>query len=395
MKNYSWNQYKKEALPRQISPINLPKNLQLAISSGFFLGLLPLAGYGQGACGLSGNVTTSTNGGDHGEGYANVDGGAIDFHFYGSTAFSAFMTVGAGVSVAIAGTETGPYRVPQRLTGGETLPGAFNFQPVINGYFQLVEANFDQVDDADAFNPGESGYIAFRKGNLYGFVRITVSNPISSSSVVSSVNANMSGIASNPGNVTVGSCASLPVELTQFRAEGQKDQVELYWQTASEINNAGFDLQRSSDGRNFTSIAWIEGYGTTSETQSYYHVDTAVRPGKTYYYRLRQMDHDGQYEFSDMIVATTEEKGQNNGAGHFFPNPSRNGIVQLDLSVVQEAEWTATVFDITGRQLHTEIRLLEEGKNRLNFDFSTLDAGTYYVKLQGGERQLYRKLIIQ
>ncbi len=373
---------------------------KVTIGSGFFLGLMPLVSYGQGGCGAVNNVTGSaTTGGAHGEGNANLDGGAIDLNFYAAGALSAFMTTVAGLSIAIAGTEIGGaanYRVPRRFTGNEVLPGAYNWQPVLGSYWALVEATWNQVSNADAFNPGESGYIAVRKGNNYGFVNITIANPMSGSVVLSAYDVNLSGISTHTGNVQVGNCATLgaplPVELAYFKAKPKGNGVQLQWQTETESGNAGFEIQRSSDGKTFKSIAWVDGHGNSDELIDYYYDDKALRAGQTYYYRLKQIDYDGQFEFSDMVVVILD--GKQTQVGEVFPNPVEQGQFSLEITTKASVEWTLSLYDMSGRLHHKEVRQVAEGFNRLQFAFPELEKGSFFLKLENETERIYRKLII-
>ena len=368
------------------------KNLPLAIGSGFFLGLVPLISYGQGGCGAANNVTANTTGGAHGEGFVNFDGGGNELNFYGSTSFSGWMTVSASLSVAIAGTESPAYRAVRRFTGGETIPGAYNFQRPIGNYFQLVETNWDQVDDADAFNQNETGYIAVKKGSNYGFARITIPASISSSVVVGSIDVNLTGLSNSSNNVEVGACASLPVELTRFEAKFKGREVKLIWETDTESNNAGFEILRSTDGRRFTGVGWAIGFGNSEIPRSYTFIDKGMALGQTYYYRLKQIDFDGQFEYSEIISVNVDSK--NHVVGTPFPNPTENGKFQLELYTAKEGDWSVSLFDITGNLLFRKDQVLEKGNHLLQYDFSDFSSGNYFIKLENGQTNEYRRVVI-
>ncbi len=91
----------------------------------------------------------------------------------------------------------------------------------------------------------------------------------------------------------------LPVELTSFSAVKLTNGVKLSWTTASEINNSGFDIERSSNNKSFNKIAFIPGHGTSTEALSYSYVDNS-QSGKTYY-RLKQVDFDGSFNYSKTV----------------------------------------------------------------------------------------------
>ncbi|MEQ9465812.1 MAG: hypothetical protein RLN88_00290 [Ekhidna sp.] len=115
----------------------------------------------------------------------------------------------------------------------------------------------------------------------------------------------------------------LPVEMVYFRGEATNDEVRLNWLTASEINNEGFEIERSSDGVHFTQIAFVAGFGTTNEPNEYTYIDRSV--AERSYYRLKQVDFDGQFEYSSIIAING---GSMAGKLEAYPNPT-NGPVHL------------------------------------------------------------------
>ena len=92
----------------------------------------------------------------------------------------------------------------------------------------------------------------------------------------------------------------IPVELTSFTATTNGKEVILNWSTATELNNQGFEIQRSTEGEEFFTVGFVNGHGTTTEQQNYSYADRNLDDGK-YYYRLKQVDYDGSYEYSDVV----------------------------------------------------------------------------------------------
>jgi len=90
-------------------------------------------------------------------------------------------------------------------------------------------------------------------------------------------------------NITAGQTGLLPVEFLTFYANANANQILINWETASESNNAGFEVQRSTDGREFQNLDFVEGKGTTVEHQKYSFEDKKLRKGQLYYYRLKQI----------------------------------------------------------------------------------------------------------
>ncbi|MFC2094695.1 hypothetical protein ACFLSH_03600, partial [Bacteroidota bacterium] len=97
---------------------------------------------------------------------------------------------------------------------------------------------------------------------------------------------------------------TIPVELSAFTAQANDGVVQLNWTTATEVNNQGFEVQRSTNNQ-FTTIGFVNGSGTTTEIHNYSFTDSDVRTG-TYYYRLKQVDYNGEYAYSDVVQADVE-----------------------------------------------------------------------------------------
>ncbi len=186
-------------------------------------------------------------------------------------------------------------------------------------------------------------------------------------------------------------CAPLPVELLHFNALAEQKNIALRWQTASETNNAGFEIQRSTNGRNFQSLSFVEGKGSSFEQQEYFFEDKNLRKGQVYYYRLKQIDFDGQFEYSEVISA--QLKGNSNTA-LFLPNPSDDGRTILDYQASSEGRLNLSVFDMTGKQLLQQSHAVSEGNNLFNLDFSRLGTGMFFIKMEQDANAIYEKLIL-
>ncbi len=176
-----------------------------------------------------------------------------------------------------------------------------------------------------------------------------------------------------------GNLLLIPVELSAFTASVDYGNVTLKWQTASESNNQGFEIHRRSDA-GYTSVGYVQGYGTTSETQNYSFVDHNVNPG-TYYYRLKQIDFDGTFAYSEEInveVNTPVAFGLNQN----YPNPFNPATV-ISFNLPIDARVTLKLFNVLGQELITLIdQNLGAGIHDHNFDASGLNSGVYFYKIE-------------
>lgn len=145
---------------------------------------------------------------------------------------------------------------------------------------------------------------------------------------------------------------TLPVELISFTAKAVNDDfIRLDFSTATEINNDGFEIHRSVDGENFEVIGWVEGNGNTTEVQTYSYKDTEVQSSVMYYYRLKQVDYDGVFEYSDVRSARIgDSKGlSNNWDFIIFPNPA-TGIVNIQVRGDVQIQ-SIRILDLAGKTL--------------------------------------------
>ena len=94
----------------------------------------------------------------------------------------------------------------------------------------------------------------------------------------------------------------MPGPLLYFKGENKENKFShLTWETALEINNNGFEIEKSLDGFSFYTIGWVTGNGNSTVSHSYEFDDYKIELGETYYYRLKQVDYDGQFEYSNIV----------------------------------------------------------------------------------------------
>jgi hypothetical protein len=168
-----------------------------------------------------------------------------------------------------------------------------------------------------------------------------------------------------------------PVELISFVASCSRDQIELFWSTASETNNFGFEVQRRYENETeWQVIGFVDGAGTTNEPQSYTFVDKVSGLGQVSY-RLRQIDTDGAFEFSHVIDATIAAPSRF-ALYQNYPNPfstqgSIVGTAQTQISFEVPADYsgplTLKVYDLLGREVRTLLsKNLKPGYHKVSWD---------------------------
>ncbi len=186
----------------------------------------------------------------------------------------------------------------------------------------------------------------------------------------------------------------VPVELTSFTAEFVEHEVNLNWTTASELNNLGFEVERKIENEEWRTIGFIKGKGTTSEINSYsFNDDLFEVNNSTLYYRLKQIDFDGSFEYSQ-VVDVEINMLNDFSLSQNYPNPF-NPTTTINFSIPQNDFVTLKVFDVLGNEVRTLINeVMESGYHRIQFDAGKLTSGIYYYKLQTGTESETKKMVI-
>ena len=188
----------------------------------------------------------------------------------------------------------------------------------------------------------------------------------------------------------------VPVEFTAFIAEPNGVDVKLSWATATETNNKGFEIERASSSttpvQEWVNVGFVPGFGTTTEPKSYSYLDSKLRSGK-YSYRLKQIDYDGSFSYSDVIeveviTPTTFSLEQN------FPNPF-NPTTSIRFSIPVEADVKLSVYNTLGQEVAEILSArLKEGYHEVDFDAGSLTSGIYFYRLEAEKFVDVKKMII-
>lgn len=194
-----------------------------------------------------------------------------------------------------------------------------------------------------------------------------------------------------------GSKTIVPVELTSFTASVIQGQVQLDWTTATELNNKGFEIQRAGEDNQFLSVGFVNGHGTTTHAQSYSFIDKNNVPGK-YFYRLKQVDLDGRYEYSNVIeveiIAPSVFSLEQN-----YPNPF-NPSTKINFSVAVDSKVDVNLFNVLGQEVATIFSgNVSSGNHTISLDASNLVSGIYLYKMSakgidGAEFTSIKKMIV-
>ncbi|MBI2269961.1 MAG: T9SS type A sorting domain-containing protein [Bacteroidetes bacterium] len=176
----------------------------------------------------------------------------------------------------------------------------------------------------------------------------------------------------------------LPIKLLNFRSLATDIGVKLMWETASEINNDYFIVERSKDTRRWEYVEKIKGAGNSSELISYTSIDEIPLAGVSYY-RLKQTDFDGNYTYSSISSVTTETKLSTPFS--LYPNPTNDRVtVQADK---MEMEYVK-IFELSGKDVTSLVDISVEGESKAVINLSKLEPGVYWIKSGIGTGKIYK-----
>lgn len=176
----------------------------------------------------------------------------------------------------------------------------------------------------------------------------------------------------------------IPVELISLSANIADSNVQLSWQTATETNNRGFEIERSSDNKAFAKVGFVPGRGTTTEKSSYSYVDKDAQEG-TLYYRLKQVDFDGTSAYSGTVeinysVPVEFSLSQN------YPNPF-NPSTKIKFSLAADSKVSVKLYNLLGQQVASLLNGdYTAGRHEVTFNASSFSSGIYFYVINAAGR---------
>jgi hypothetical protein len=186
---------------------------------------------------------------------------------------------------------------------------------------------------------------------------------------------------------------SVPVELASFAASVSGNDVTLSWMTATELNNSGFNVERTTGEESWTELGFIEGHGTTTETQVYTFIDKGLAEG-TYSYRIKQVDFDGSYKYYDLNQDVEIAAPISYALSQNYPNPF-NPTTKIKYSVPFDGFVNIAVFNILGKKVANIVSSVQKAGNyELTFDATNLASGMYIYKMKAGDFVSIKKMMI-
>jgi len=187
---------------------------------------------------------------------------------------------------------------------------------------------------------------------------------------------------------SIGSCSSgLPINLFSINGHNENNVNIVNWVTSSEINNSHFDIERSEDGIEFTKIGETKSGGNTTVNTNYSFTDKAPLTG-TNFYRLKQWDFNGEFQYSKIISIDNKSKKQ---GLTIYPNPAK-GNITVQSSITKIYNRTVETIDMIGRRV-TSVTL-PANKNTIHINTQNFVNGVYFVRVNDGNEMIVQKLVI-
>jgi len=289
-----------------------------------------------------------------------------------------------------------PSTVPIIICPGAPTLNATNVDVILdNGYWTIAnsganitefEMTLDPADFTSLGSPTNLDYTIIQNGSGTGQDDCTgtlSAIPITHTGLTSFSKWEIG--ASNDGS-------PLPVQLIYLQANNIENRyIEVSWSTATEINNELFEVQRSLDGENFTKIGIVAGSGNTSAIKEYNFNDTKTKRNVVYYYRLKQIDFDGIFEYTYKVSASLDKINAEISVSPFIPNPS-SANTHLEIIVNQDTEARIVMFNGIGQVIIKQVFNLNKGANILPFNLTNMSSGIYHTTIVIGDESFSRKI---
>ncbi len=196
----------------------------------------------------------------------------------------------------------------------------------------------------------------------------------------------------------IGNIGATPVELTSFTARYFSPEVRLDWSTATELNNYGFEIERSGNGVDWENIGFVQGAGNSFSQKNYTYTDDLTSNEKrsgSMAYRLKQIDRDGTTEYSKVVYVRLGAISRSIALYPAYPNPF-NPSTTLSFSLPEASQLSVTVYNIFGQKVAMLLdgALTDAGFHTLDFNGNTLPSGSYLVRFETPGATLQQQIIL-
>jgi hypothetical protein len=303
-------------------------------------------------------------------------------------------------SVTWGATGTVPTALDVKYYSGTNAPSLLASKTQYNAYYAVTPTGGTgyTYSIALSYDSAVMGNVGSTQASRLAYYRTSNAtwNLLSSSSAnsVSGMLVSGSSLAATslPANFTGTNISNpLPVRLVKFAGLAVSGDVQLGWVTVSEQNNKGFIVERSADAETFEEVGFVKGSGNSNRMVNYSLTDYNafdMMNSRSIYYRLKQLDMDGNSSYSDVINVTDEQK---DAGMSLYPNPTADQFAVTAVAA-SDGVMKITILDIQGKVVANHSKEVSAGMNTITMDGSTLGGtGVYFVKvIVGGETKVMK-----
>ncbi|MDP3832223.1 MAG: T9SS type A sorting domain-containing protein, partial [Ignavibacteriaceae bacterium] len=185
----------------------------------------------------------------------------------------------------------------------------------------------------------------------------------------------------------------IPVELNSFKALAVENEVHIEWTTGSEVNNMGWDIELKKQNLNWEKIGFVEGIGNSAVSNVYKFTDNNIKENGKYYYRIKQLDFDGSFSYSNAVEVDINRVAAFDLAQN-YPNPF-NPITVIKYQIPNREKVSLSIYDVLGNQVKILVdEVKDAGSYQVNFDAGKLATGVYMYRLKSGNLFISKKMLL-
>lgn len=289
---------------------------------------------------------------------------------------------------------------PAAVGTDPSCPVKYNVSGLDNGYWTVTPQGSGNLDMHvtlynRAYNNASSAFTIMHSTNGNWSIPPINSGSCVSAQVTSVLRPGITENFTSGNGISFGTAqgsSALPVTLLAFSADAKHQKIVCTWTTASEVNNKGFEVLRATDPDHFSMIGWVEGKGTTNNMQEYAFTDEEVKPNQVYYYRLQQMDYDGQFSLTPIVACIVKDQGM--AVMEAYPNPYHEATT-IRYVLTRPSMITVEINDASGKLVKRYQQGLQDaGIYTMPFSAKSngLSAGNYTVTLLSDDQRYQVKL---
>jgi len=291
----------------------------------------------------------------NGKGYLGTGYLESDFWEYdpSSNTWTQKASFGAGArSDAVGFSLCGKGYIATGVSGSSSKKDLWEYDPVANTWTQKANCGGSGRENAVGFSDGTYGYVG--------------------------IGTNVFNEFSDFWQYTPDACPILPIGLTRFTATKQGSKIKLQWTTESEINNNYFTVEKSLDGLNFETLCTVKGVGNSSSPLNYEAEDEHPFTGLNYY-RLKQIDFNGSYSYSNVVSCRATGTGMMS-VQRVDPNPVQS-FATITLDISDDEDVSFQLFNTQGQSVYYKSFFVQEGIQHLDLDLSGLKQGIFLLRI--------------